>query len=191
MPRAIIGIGGNLGARRAIFSCAEALLASASGCTVFARSKLYESAPIGPPQPDYLNAAFAVDWEDDPSSLFRLLLSVEQRLGRERRERWGPRTLDLDLLYWSEGAVRTDELTVPHAELLHRSFALAPLLDVAPELSDLYAPALLALGGPPSLAQPGWLLPGEPGYALHLAPAELSTRAVLLVGTVQQCGELT
>jgi len=191
MPRAIIGIGGNLGARRAIFSCAEALLSRAEGCTVFARSRLYASAPLGPPQPDYLNAAFAADWEADVPALFSLMRSIEQQLGRERRERWGPRTLDLDLLHWSEGPIRTAELTVPHAELLFRSFALAPLLDVAPDLEPIYGAALLELGGPPPLATPGWLTPGAPGYALHLDPPALSAQSELLVSTVQQCGDLT
>src|SRR5688572_14226680 len=101
MPRAIVGIGGNLGASRAIFACTEARFALEPGCRLLARSRLYASAALGPPQPDYLNGAFALEWSGEVESLFALMRQIEQLLGRERRERWGPRTLDLDLLEWS------------------------------------------------------------------------------------------
>jgi len=191
MPRAIVGIGGNLGARRAIFACAEALLASEPGCTLLARSKLYESAPLGPPQPDYLNAAFALDWLGDAHALFEVMRRTEQRLGRERRERWGPRTLDLDLLEWSEGPIDSVRLAVPHPEIARRNFVLAPLLDVAPDLAAKYEAALRAEGGPPPLAEPGWLEPADPGFlGQTLTREDLETRAALLVRTVAECGPL-
>ncbi len=192
MPRAIVGIGGNLGARRAIFACAEALLSATPGCVVLARSRLYETPALGPPQPDYLNGAFALDFAGEALALLELLREVEQQLGRMRRERWGPRTLDLDILHWSAGSISHDLLTVPHAGLTARTFALAPLLDVAPDLAPFYAQALATLGGPPTLAQDSWLLPAhfQAGLAIS-SPQDRAQLAWLLVGTVAQCGELS
>ncbi len=204
MPRAIVGIGGNLGARRAIFACAEALLAAQPGCVLRARSKLYVTPPLGPPQPDYLNAAFALDYPGDAYGLLAVLRQVEQWLGRMRRDRWGPRTIDLDLLHWSGDAILTAALTVPHAGLEERTFALAPLLDVAPELEARYGPILARLGGPPQLADPDWLQPfdagaeaaldGVPSFAANVCISGIEERAgwaALLVSIVTQCGELT
>lgn len=153
----MLGLGSNLGARRALLRCALALLAGQPGLTVLARSHVYETPPLGPPQPDYLNAALRVSWCGTIESLLFVTQRVELLLGRERRERWGSRTLDIDLLHWSEGPVRTPWLDVPHPELSARAFALAPLLDVAPELTPTYEQPLAALGGPPPRANPGWL----------------------------------
>ena len=114
-------------------------------------SSLYETPPVGPPQPMFLNAAVALTTELDPPGLLLALLSIEQRLGRVRRERWGPRTLDLDILWNAGMRWDTPELTVPHPELRRRAFALRPLLDVAPRATDprdgtAYAAVLAALG---------------------------------------------
>lgn len=159
MAEAVLGLGANLGSRRALMCAAAALLDALPGCAVLARSALYESAPLGPPQPHYLNAALRVRCEGDAASLFTATQRVETLLGRERRVRWGARTLDIDLLHWSEGPVRTDELEVPHRELAARAFALAPLLDVAPELAPHWAPVLASLAGAPPRAEPGWPTP--------------------------------
>jgi 2-amino-4-hydroxy-6-hydroxymethyldihydropteridine diphosphokinase len=103
---------------------------------VLAVSDLYESAAVGPPQPDFLNAAVLLESALTPQRLLSELLAVERAHGRERRERWGPRTLDLDLLD-SPGLVLNDpNLTLPHPELLRRAFALGPLLDVAPDACE-------------------------------------------------------
>lgn len=102
---------------------------------VRARSYVYATEPVGgPPQGEFLNAAVRVECTQSPAELLDALLAIEQELGRVRRaeERWGPRTIDLDIL-WIEGvAVDTPRLTVPHPRLEERAFALAPLLDVAP-----------------------------------------------------------
>jgi 2-amino-4-hydroxy-6-hydroxymethyldihydropteridine diphosphokinase len=112
------------------------LVAHLSGVDLVARSPIWETAPLGPPQPAYFNAALLVRTAHTPESLLRELLAVEATLGRERRERWGPRTIDLDIL-WTEGvALRTDSLTVPHPELTRRNFALAPLLALCPDAVD-------------------------------------------------------
>jgi 2-amino-4-hydroxy-6-hydroxymethyldihydropteridine diphosphokinase len=156
MAEAVLGLGGNLGARRSIFRAASSLLDALPGCRVLARSRLYETAPLGPPQPDYLNAALRVRWEGDVDGLFAATQQIEQQLGRERRVRWGARTLDVDVLHWSEGAVQRAHLEVPHRELRNRTFALAPLLDVAPELEPVWGSVLRALHGAPPLAEPAW-----------------------------------
>lgn len=156
MAHAVLGVGGNLGARRALFACARALLAAQPGLQIVAASPLYHTPPLyfapgaGPAQPDYLNAALLVDWVGEPRGLLALSQHVETLLRRQRLQRWGARTLDLDLLYWAGGAVREPGLSIPHPELERRSFALAPLLDVLPQLGPRYRPALEQLGGAPA-----------------------------------------
>ena len=130
----VIGLGANLGDRLATLK--SAVLALELYGAVGAVSSLYASAPVGPPQPDYLNAAVLLESALSPQRLLAELLAVERAHGRERRERWGPRTLDLDLLD-SPGLVLAEPgLTLPHPELTRRAFALAPLIDVAPQARD-------------------------------------------------------
>lgn len=128
----VIGLGSNLGDRKRVLASAVAGLGTF--VTVTAVSALYESEAIGPPQPDYLNAAVRGAYlADDAMALLHELLDLERAHGRERRVRWGPRTLDLDILWISNLEVRQPELVVPHPHLHERPFALLPLLDVAPE----------------------------------------------------------
>lgn len=139
MLDAVVGLGSNLGDSFGTFAVAARELSRLGAIDAY--SALYRTAPLGPPQPDYLNAAVRLRTSSSPLELLRSLLAVEAKLGRVRRERWGPRALDLDLLWIAGLAVDTPELQVPHPELELRSFALAPLLDVAPE-------ARSPLGGP-------------------------------------------
>lgn len=143
--RAVVGVGSNLGSREAYLDAAASLL----GKAVLARSSVYETAPVGPPQPSYLNGAFLLNVERGPEALLDWLLAIEARLGRVRDVRWGPRTIDLDLLFMEGVKVTTPRLTVPHPRLAERAFALAPLLDVAPWLAPHYGGALADQGGPP------------------------------------------
>jgi 2-amino-4-hydroxy-6-hydroxymethyldihydropteridine diphosphokinase len=112
-------------------------LSRARGAVFVARSRTYETAPWGDvPQGPYLNAAVALEWDASPEALLELLLRVERDRGRVRDVRYGPRTLDLDLL-WVDGViVERDDLSVPHQCLHERAFALLPLLDVAPRARD-------------------------------------------------------
>jgi len=127
---AVIGLGANLGDRLASLRDAASRVAELG--VVRARSTVYETEPVGPPQPRYLNAAVALETELAPEELMRKLLAIEASMGRVRAEKNGPRTIDLDVL-WIEGVtLATDVLTVPHPRLVERAFALAPLLDVAP-----------------------------------------------------------
>ena len=99
-------------------------------------SALYETAAIGPAQPDFLNAALRLHTLLEPSPLLEVLLQIERAAGRVRVERWGPRTLDLDLLLVVGQTVDQPGLVVPHRELTQRAFALLPLLDVLPDAQD-------------------------------------------------------
>lgn len=153
MHTAIVGAGSNLGSREASIRAAALLLNARPEIAVIGTSPLYETPPLGPPQPDYLNAAFRLSTRLSPKHLLAVLLRTERRLGRKRRpaERWGPRSIDLDLLWDSRGEVNTEGLCVPHPGLTERAFALVPLLDVAPELTANYGEALEATGGGLSL----------------------------------------
>jgi 2-amino-4-hydroxy-6-hydroxymethyldihydropteridine diphosphokinase len=148
----VVGVGTNLGAREAAIHAARRLLDARPGVEVAAVSPIYETPPVGPPQGDFLNAAFRLETELSPSELLRVLLKTESRLGRMRTpaQRWGPRSVDLDLLWDARGPYESSELRVPHPELLHRGFALGPLLDVVPDLETRFGRALDSLGGRPT-----------------------------------------
>jgi 2-amino-4-hydroxy-6-hydroxymethyldihydropteridine diphosphokinase len=133
--RTVIGLGANLGDRLASMQTATRYIHRIAA--VEAMSRVYASAPVGgPPQGEFLNAAVLLRYSGEPAELLGALLAIERALGRVRSERWGPRTIDLDVL-WVEGlAVEAQSLTVPHRHLRERAFAVAPLLDVAPDARD-------------------------------------------------------
>ena len=135
MSRAYVALGSNLGDRRAHLEAAFAALAALPGTTLLARSAIYETPPFGPPgQQEYFNAAAALSTTLGPHALLDALLAIEQSRGRVRRERWGPRTLDLDLLLHGDTVLRDARLTLPHPAMLSRAFVLTPLCDLAPGL---------------------------------------------------------
>jgi 2-amino-4-hydroxy-6-hydroxymethyldihydropteridine diphosphokinase len=138
---AVVGLGANLGDPAATLVAAVAELSLVGRVTAI--SALYETDPVGPPQPAYLNAAVRVRFEGPARGLLGALLDIERRHGRVRRDRWGPRTLDLDLLWIAGEAVIEDGLVVPHPRLAERRFALVPLLEVAPEARHPLSGALL------------------------------------------------
>lgn len=150
MAEAVLGLGSNLGARRALFWAARAMLDDVPGLTISASSPLYHTPPLGPPQPDYLNAALLVSIAAPARTLLAHVQQVELLLRRQRGVHWGPRTLDIDILHWSEGPIDEPGLTVPHPGLLQRNFALAPLLDVLPSPPAAFQQRLAALGAPRS-----------------------------------------
>jgi 2-amino-4-hydroxy-6-hydroxymethyldihydropteridine diphosphokinase len=133
--RAYIGLGSNLGDREATIGEAVALLGAHPKVDVVAVSALRETEPWGPvEQPRFLNGAAAVETSLTPGGLLGVLLDVERRLGRARKERWGPRTIDLDLLVYGDAVVDEPGLTVPHPRLHERAFALQPLAELDPGL---------------------------------------------------------
>lgn len=134
MMDVVVGLGANLGDRQRVLAAAVAELGGLG--VVTSVSRLYETPPVGPPQPAYLNAAARLETALEPVALLSALLDVEKRHGRERREKWGPRTLDLDILWIRDRVVDEPELTVPHQRLRERLFALLPLLEVAPDATD-------------------------------------------------------
>ena len=131
MTRAYVGVGANVGDRAATIDAAVSALPA-----VVAVSKLRETDPVGVvDQPRFLNGAAALDTNLSARELLDVLLTIERDLGRERRERWGPRTIDLDLLLYGGETIEEPGLTVPHPRLHERRFALEPLLDLDPELA--------------------------------------------------------
>jgi 2-amino-4-hydroxy-6-hydroxymethyldihydropteridine diphosphokinase len=134
--RAYLGIGANLGERAETIRRALAALDAEDGVRVVAVSTLRETEPVGYlEQPRFLNGAAAVETELPPLELLERLLAVERALGRERvGPRYGPRTIDLDLLLYGDEQVDEPGLTVPHPRLAERRFALEPLAELDPEL---------------------------------------------------------
>jgi 2-amino-4-hydroxy-6-hydroxymethyldihydropteridine diphosphokinase len=138
-------------------------------------SPLYRTAPVGGPagQPDYLNAVVLVQPTRPPTAAAALALladlqALEQRFARERREHWGPRSLDLDLLWWGELHCRSAALSLPHPRLLERAFVLAPLAAIDAQLTPPGARAtasqLLTQLQRTSPEPPPTRLPGQPGW---------------------------
>ncbi|MEE8429575.1 MAG: 2-amino-4-hydroxy-6-hydroxymethyldihydropteridine diphosphokinase [Gammaproteobacteria bacterium] len=142
--RAYIGLGSNLNNPRQQIRRAFAALDSLTGCQLEAYSSLYQSKPMGPAQqPDYINAAAALETLCQPLELLEQLQAIERGQGRLRSgERWGPRTLDLDLLLYDDLQMDTEVLVIPHPGLHRRAFVLYPLAEIAP---DLNVPALASL----------------------------------------------
>ncbi len=150
MTRAFVGLGANLGDREETIRRAVELLGAEPGIEVVAVSTLRETEPVGyAEQPPFLNGAVAVETELGPRELLDRLLSVERELGRARGEgpRFGPRTIDLDLLLYGDRVVDEAGLTVPHPRLAERRFALEPLHELDPSLRLPDGRAVLELLG--------------------------------------------
>jgi 2-amino-4-hydroxy-6-hydroxymethyldihydropteridine diphosphokinase len=133
--RACIGLGANLGDAVATLTRAVDVLARREGVDLRAVSRFYRTPAWGrEDQPDFINAAALLETSLAPRALLDLLLAIESEFGRHRveGERWGPRTLDLDLLLYGDREVDEPGLRVPHPHLHERAFALIPLLDVLP-----------------------------------------------------------
>ena len=135
MTVAYVGLGANIGPREVTLLRAVDLLAEADDVDVLAVSQLRETDPVGMvDQARFLNGAVRIDTSLPPRALLELLLRIEQSLGRVREERWGPRTVDLDLLVYGDLIVDEPGLRVPHPRLHERRFALEPLAELDPEL---------------------------------------------------------
>lgn len=131
MNEAVIALGGNLGDRVANLIRAREQIAHLGELS--ASSYLYETPPVGPPQDHYLNAAVLLKTELDPHTLLHRLLSIENAMGRKRSMKWGPRSIDLDLISFGDEVLHSPSLTLPHPEAHHRAFVLVPLLDLCPD----------------------------------------------------------
>jgi 2-amino-4-hydroxy-6-hydroxymethyldihydropteridine diphosphokinase len=136
MPEAIIALGGNVGDVRATFGKAIANICGMAQAALLARSSDYATPPWGEAdQPRFINACIEIDTGLDPHALLFVLHKVEQKFGRDRakEQRWGPRTLDLDLIAYDDVRIGKPELTLPHPRLFERAFVLVPLAEIAPD----------------------------------------------------------
>ena len=132
MSQAVLALGANLGDPAAGLQTAVNALAGAG--EVVAVSSVYQTAPVGgPPQPDYLNAVLLLDTTLPPQELLAFAHAVESGAGRERRERWGPRTLDVDVIVYDDLVSSDPSLTLPHPRAHERGFVLVPWAEIAPE----------------------------------------------------------
>jgi 2-amino-4-hydroxy-6-hydroxymethyldihydropteridine diphosphokinase len=133
MPLAYVGLGSNLGDRRGLIREALKRLGRIHGVRVRKRSRIIETDPVGvTEQPRFLNAVAEIETRIEPVPFLRRLRDVEKSLGRVRQRRWGPRTIDLDLLLWGDRSMDTKTLTLPHPRMAQRRFVLAPLAELCP-----------------------------------------------------------
>lgn len=151
--RVFVGLGANLGDTAAALDRAVDALAALPATRVVAQSPRYRSAPLQARGPDFLNGVVELATDLEPEQLLAALQRVEAAHGRERPFRNAPRTLDLDLLLYGQRCLHTDALVLPHPRLHERTFVLAPLLDIAPDIvhpvqGDLRALYLLVRGQP-------------------------------------------
>lgn len=136
MIRVYLALGSNLAQPLDQVNAALAALAALPQTQLVTCSSFYRSMPLGPQdQPDYLNAVVALDTTLAPEALLDATQAIEQQQGRVRKaERWGPRTLDLDMLLYGDQVINTPRLTVPHYDMMNREFMLYPLAEIAPDL---------------------------------------------------------
>jgi 2-amino-4-hydroxy-6-hydroxymethyldihydropteridine diphosphokinase len=162
MTPAALGLGGNIGDPRGQMAAAIRSLAANPAIEIRAVSALYKTPPWGKTdQPPFLNAAVLIETQLQPRALLAEMLAVEQQLGRQREERWGPRSLDIDILLFGFETIAEPGLHIPHPRLHERAFALAPLADVVPEARFGGRSAAEWLAGVDRtgierLAEPGW-----------------------------------
>ena len=133
MIEAFFGIGSNLGDRLSNLAAALEAIAREPAFSLRRVSLAYETEPVGPPQPRYLNAVVQAGTLLSPRATLRKLQEIEEVLGRVRREKWGSREIDLDLLLYGDRLIQETGLQVPHPLLHTRAFALAPLAEIAPQ----------------------------------------------------------
>jgi 2-amino-4-hydroxy-6-hydroxymethyldihydropteridine diphosphokinase len=164
MTRSYLALGANLGDRLANLRQAVSLLEE-RGVRFLRSSRVYETEPVGPPQPDYLNAVIEVETDLSPRGILIACLAVEQAMGRVRGERWGPRVIDVDILTFGDREVDEPDLQIPHPRMHERAFVMVPLLelDADPMLPGGRKAATLRLGG--------WSLGGVKPFAPPIEPA--------------------
>jgi 2-amino-4-hydroxy-6-hydroxymethyldihydropteridine diphosphokinase len=132
---AYIGIGSNVGVQINKIDFAVELINENPYCEVTAVSSIYESAPYGKiDQEDFFNAVIEIKTYFEPKDLFHFLKSVEGQVGRKRAEKWGPREIDLDILFYNNLIFSDEEIKIPHKDLLNRDFVVVPLIEIAPDL---------------------------------------------------------
>lgn len=129
---AAVALGSNLGDSHVILAGALQALDRTPGISVQAQSRWYQTTAVGPPQPDFLNGCVLLQVSRSPQELLAVLLAIEAKFGRVRHQRWGPRSLDLDLLLYDDLHLETPTLQLPHPRLHERAFVLVPLAEILP-----------------------------------------------------------
>jgi 2-amino-4-hydroxy-6-hydroxymethyldihydropteridine diphosphokinase len=128
-----LGLGSNLGDRNGNLNDAIAALVSCDSINVTAQSSILETEPVGNEnQGKFLNAVIEIETTLSPKQLMQTCLEIEMQQGRVRDEKWGPRTIDIDILFFADQLIQEDGLEVPHPEAQNRSFVLIPLVEIAP-----------------------------------------------------------
>jgi 2-amino-4-hydroxy-6-hydroxymethyldihydropteridine diphosphokinase len=131
--KSAIALGSNLGNSLEILENAIASLVEIPGIKLHRKSSWYRTKAVGPPQPDYINGCVILEVEMMPELLLATLLKIETDFGRVRQERWGARTLDLDILLYGERVIDLPTLQIPHPRMCDRAFVLVPLNEIAPD----------------------------------------------------------
>lgn len=166
MARVHVAFGGNLGDVEENVRRALQALGRLPTSRIVRVSSLYRTAPVGVvDQPEFVNGALEADTELEPEAFLGGLAEIERALGRTREVRWGPRTVDLDVLLWGDRVIRTPDLEVPHPRMHERAFVLVPLAEIAaealhPVLRQTVGTLLAALGPTPDvecLGRPAWI----------------------------------
>lgn len=140
MNTVFIGIGSNLGERQANINLAIELLAKVEGVFIEKISSIIETEPVGgPPQPKYLNGVLKINTGLSPQELLSVLQEIENKLGRKREIKNGPRTIDLDILLYGNKVLDEPNLKIPHPRMFEREFVLKPLLEIEPEAEKIFS----------------------------------------------------
>ena len=133
MPNVIISLGSNLGDR--VLNCKKALEEISGFAKILRVSSVYETEPVGnESQPDFINCAAEIETALSPYDLLGRLREIEEKLGRVRDERWGPRVIDIDIIFYDDLVIDTEELTIPHVSAHARRFVLEPVCEISPML---------------------------------------------------------
>lgn len=133
MAKSAIALGSNIGDSASILIAATKTLSQTPGIFLEASSSLYKTKAVGPSQPDYVNGCVLLQVEIIPQALLDILHQIENQFGRVRQERWGARSLDLDLLLYDDIVLDTPTLQIPHPRMKERAFVLVPLVEIAPD----------------------------------------------------------
>lgn len=152
-----LSLGSNLGDRTSALQAAVRALAAEDAVTLLSYSHCYETEPIGiKDQPPFLNMAVEIETDLDPLELLKTVKAIEQRTGRNKSTRWGPREIDIDIILWGERVFSSERLTLPHKEFRQRAFVLVPMAEIAPDVVDPVTGATIAeLAARPDVV--GWI----------------------------------
>lgn len=131
-----IALGSNIGDSVATLAAAIEELSAIPGVQLVAISSWYRTKAVGPPQPDYINGCIILQAKLSPQELIETLLATERKFGRVRQQRWGPRSLDLDILLYNDLIIDSPKLQIPHPRMYERAFVLVPLAEIAPDWVD-------------------------------------------------------